>query len=133
MDATNAGHAAALWVGLNLLLLMVLSGLVVRLRQKHKIALGDGGVLELARAVRTFGNATEYVPTGMAALAVMAVVNAPPAAIHIVGFLLLAGRVIHAVGLFNTGGASIPRAIGIVLTWLGYLFAAVVLLLYAIA
>ena len=51
----------------------------------------------------------------------------------IVGFLLFAGRIIHAVGLFNTGGASIPRAIGIVLTWLGYLFAAVVLLLYAIA
>jgi uncharacterized membrane protein YecN with MAPEG domain len=133
MDPTNSGHAAALWVGLNLLLLMVLSGLVVRLRQKHKIALGDGGVLELARAVRTFGNATEYVPTGMAALAVLAVVAAPPAAIHIAGFLLFAGRIIHAVGLFNTGGASIPRAIGIVLTWLGYLFAAVVLLLYAIA
>lgn len=133
MDPTTSGHAAALWVGLNLILLMILSGLVVRLRQKHKIALGDGGVPELAQAVRTFGNATEYVPTGMAALAVMAVVAAPPAAIHIVGFLLLAGRVIHAVGLFNTGGASIPRAIGIVLTWLGYLFAAVVLLIYAIA
>lgn len=133
MDPNNSGHAAALWVGLNLLLLMLLSGLVVRLRQKHKIALGDGGVLELARAIRTFGNATEYVPTGMAALAVMAVVTAPPAAIHIVGFLLLAGRVIHAVGLYNTGGASIPRAVGIVLTWLGYLFAAVVLLVYAVA
>lgn len=133
MDLTTSGHAAALWVGLNLLLLLLLSGLVVRVRQKHKIALGDGGIPELARAIRTFGNATEYVPTGMAALAVLAVVNASVAAIHIVGLLLFAGRLIHAVGLFNTGGASVPRALGIVLTWLGYLFAAVVLLLYAIA
>ena len=133
MDPATSGHAAALWVGLNLILLLILSGLVVRLRQKHKISLGDGGIPELARAVRTFGNAAEYIPTGMAALAVLAVVAAHPATIHIVGLLLFAGRMIHGVGLFNTGGASIPRAIGMVLTWLGYLFAAVVLLLYAIA
>ena len=132
MDPAS-GHAAALWVGLNLILLLILSGLVVRLRQKHKIALGDGGIPELARAVRTFGNAAEYVPTGMVALAVLAIVSAPAVAIHIVGVLLFAGRLIHGVGLFNTGGASIPRALGIVLTWVGYLFAAVVLLLYAIA
>jgi uncharacterized protein len=133
LDPTTSGHAAALWVGLNLILLLILSGLVVRLRQKHKIALGDGGIPEMARAVRAFGNATEYIPTGMAALAVLAVVAAPPVAIHIVGLMLFAGRLIHGVGLFNTGGASIPRALGMVLTWLGYLFAAVVLLLYAIA
>ena len=133
MDTTTAGHAAALWVALNLILLLVLSGLVVRLRQKHKIALGDGGIPELARAVRTFGNAAEYVPTGMVAIAVLAIVQSPALAIHIVGLLLFAGRLIHGVGLFNTGGASIPRALGIVLTWVGYLFAAVVLLLYAIA
>ena len=132
MDPAS-GHAAALWVGLNLILLLILSGLVVRLRQKHKIALGDGGIPELARAVRTFGNAAEYVPTGMVALAVLAIVSAPAVAIHIVGVLLFAGRLIHGVGLFNTGGASIPRAIGMVLTWLGYLFAAVVLRLFAIA
>ncbi len=133
MDPIASGHAAALWVGLNLLLLLVLSGLVVRLRQKHKIALGDGGIAELARAVRSFGNAAEYIPTGMAALAVLAVVQAPSAAIHIVGLLLFAGRLIHGVGLFNTGGASVPRALGMVLTWVAYLFAAVALLFYAIA
>ena len=133
MDPIASGHAAALWVGLNLLLLLILSGLVVRLRQKHKIALGDGGIPELARAVRTFGNAAEYVPTGMVAIAVLAIVQSPALAIHIVGLLLFAGRLIHGVGLFNTGGASVPRALGMVLTWVGYLFAAVALLFYAIA
>ena len=66
MDAVTSGHAAALWVGLHLILLLVLSLLVVRQRRRHKVALGDGGVPELAQAIRAFGNATEYVPAARA-------------------------------------------------------------------
>ncbi|NQE61886.1 MAPEG family protein [Caulobacter sp. RHG1] len=132
MDVIASGHAAALWAGLHLFLLLTLSLLVVRLRQKHKVALGDEGIPELARAIRAFGNATEYVPTGIAAIAVLAVAGAAPLAIHVVGFVLLAGRIIHAVGLSNSGGASIPRAVGMVATWLAYIFAGVALLLSAI-
>lgn len=133
MNALVSGHAAALWVGLHLILLLVLSMLVVRQRQKHKVALGDGGVPELARVSRAFANATEYVPAGLIAIVVLAVLEAPPLAIHVIGFLLLAGRVIHAVGLSNSGAASIPRAIGVLLTWIAYVFAAAALLFYAIA
>lgn len=132
MDVIAAGHAAALWAGLHLFLLLTLSMLVVRLRQKHKVALGDEGIPELARAIRAFGNATEYVPTAIAAMAVLAVAGAAPLAIHVVGFVLFAGRIIHAVGLSNSGGASIPRAVGMVATWLAYIFAGVALLLSAI-
>lgn len=132
MDVIAAGHAAALWAGLHLFLLLTLSLLVVRLRQKHKVALGDEGIPELARAIRAFGNATEYVPTGIAAIAVLAVAGAAPLAIHVVGFVLFAGRIVHAVGLSNSGGASIPRAVGMVATWLAYIFAGVALLLSAI-
>ena len=133
MEVTASGHAAALWVGLNLFVLLVLSVLVVRQRQKHKVVLGDGGVPELIQAIRAFGNASEYVPTALIAIVVLAVVEAPPLAVHVVGFLLFAGRLIHAVGLSNSGGASIPRAIGMVATWLAYIFIGVALLFYAIA
>lgn len=133
MDIAASGHAAALWVGLHVFLLLILSTLVVRLRQKHKVALGDEGIPELARAIRAFGNATEYVPAGLAAIIVLAMVGAPPLAIHVVGLILFAGRLVHAVGLSNSGGASIPRAIGMICTWLAYLFSAVALLFYAIA
>jgi uncharacterized membrane protein YecN with MAPEG domain len=133
MDIAASGHAAALWVGLHVFLLLILSTLVVRLRQKHKVALGDEGIPELARAIRAFGNATEYVPAGLAAIIVLAIVGAPPLAIHVVGLILFAGRLVHAVGLSNSGGASIPRAIGMICTWLAYLFSAVALLFYAIA
>jgi len=133
MDTITSGNAAALWVGLHVFLMLTLSLLVVRLRQKHKVALGDEGIPELARAIRAFGNASEYVPTALIAIVVLAVVEAPPLAVHVVGFLLFAGRLIHAVGLSNSGGASIPRAIGMVATWLAYIFIGVALLFYAIA
>nr|WP_295107726.1 MAPEG family protein [uncultured Caulobacter sp.] len=132
MDTIASGHAAALWAGLHLFLLLILSLLVVRLRQKHKVALGDEGIPELARAIRAFGNATEYVPTGVASLAVLAVAGASPLTVHVVGFVLFAGRVVHAVGLSNSGGASVARSIGMVATWLAYIFAGVALLLSAI-
>jgi uncharacterized membrane protein YecN with MAPEG domain len=132
MDTLASGHAAALWVSLHVFLLLVLSTLVVRLRQKHKVALGDEGIAELARAIRAFGNASEYIPAGLAAIIVLAVVGAPPLAIHVVGLVLFVGRLVHAVGLSNSGGASIPRAVGMIFTWLAYLFGAVALLFYAI-
>jgi len=132
MDVSASGHAAALWAGLHVFLLLVLSLLVVRGRQKHKVALGDGGVPELAQAVRAFGNASEYVPTGLGVLAVLAVVGARAIAIHGVGLVLFAGRLIHAVGLSRSGGASVPRAIGMICTWLAYVFGGVILLFYAI-
>jgi len=132
MDNTASAHAAALWAGLHIVLLLVLSVMVVRLRQKHKIALGDEGIPELARAIRAFGNATEYVPAGLAAIAVLAVAGASALTIHVIGLLLFAGRLIHAIGLSNSGGTSLPRAIGITLTWVAYIFAAVALLFSAI-
>ncbi len=131
MDVTS-GHAAALWTGLHLILLLVLSLLVVRQRRKHKVALGDGGVPELAQAVRAFGNATEYVPSALVGLAVLAIVEASPLAIHLAGLMLFAGRVLHAVGLSRSGAATFPRALGVLFTWLAYVFLAVALLFYAI-
>lgn len=127
-----AAHAAAFWAGLNLILLLVLSVRVVRLRRRNRVALGDGGHPALAHAIRAFGNASEYVPAAIGALALLAIVAAPPALVHLVGAVLLAGRVAHAVGLSRSGRASLPRAIGILVTWLAYLVAAVALIFYAV-
>ena len=132
MDATPSAHAAALWVGLHLILLLVLSVLVVRQRRKHQVVLGDAGNTELTQAIRAFGNATEYVPGGLIAIAVLAMVGAPPMLIHPVGLVLFVGRLAHAVGLSRSGGSSILRSAGVTATWLAYIVAAVALLVYAI-
>ncbi|MFZ5671254.1 MAG: MAPEG family protein [Pseudomonadota bacterium] len=122
MDNVNPGHASALWVGLHILLMLVLSLLVVRLRNRHKVFLGDEGIPELAQAIRAFGNASEYVPPGLAGLIVLDLAGAAPLLIHLGGLLLLTGRVTHAVGLSRTGGTSIPRALGMTLTWCAYVY-----------
>jgi hypothetical protein len=133
MDATPSAHAAALWVGLHLILLLVLSVLVVRQRRRHQVALGDADIPELARAVRAFGNATEYVPGGLIAIAVLAMVAGnQPMVVHVVGLVLFVGRVSHAVGLSRSGGSSLLRSAGIIATWLAYILAGVALIFYAI-
>jgi uncharacterized membrane protein YecN with MAPEG domain len=132
MDATASAHAAALWVGLHLILLLVLSLLVVRQRRAHGVILGDADIPALTQAVRAFGNATEYVPAGLIAVAVLAMVGAPPMVVHLTGLVLLVGRVSHAIGLSRSGGASILRSAGVILTWLAYILGAVALIFYAI-
>lgn len=133
MDATaNTGHAAALWVGLHILLMLVLSLLVVRLRQKHKVYFGDEGIPELAQAIRAFGNASEYVPPGLAGLIVLDVLGASPLLIHLGGFVLLVGRALHAIGLSNSGGSSIFRAVGMTMTWVAFVYLISATLFYAV-
>ena len=132
MDGTPSAHAAALWAGLHLILLVVLAVLVTRQRRKHSVLLGDGGVPALSQAIRAFGNATEYVPTALVGLGILAFAGAPPMVIHPLGLLLFVGRVLHAAGLSRSGGASWPRNFGALFTWVAYIATAAALLFYAI-
>jgi hypothetical protein len=132
MEVTPSAHAAALWAGLHLILLLVLSVRVVQLRRHHGVALGDADIAQLTQAVRAFGNATEYIPAGLIAIVVLAMVSPQPIVVHAVGLTLLVGRVVHAIGLSRTGSASLPRAAGVLITWLAYILGAVALIFYAI-
>lgn len=132
MDPTAAAHAAALWAGLCLILLLVLSVLVTRQRRKHHVAIGDGGVPSLIQAIRAFGNATEYVPAALAGLGLLALAGAPPLLIHPIGLILFVGRILHAVGLSRSSGTSWPRVSGVLATWIAYVAIAAALLFYAI-
>ncbi len=129
---TTSAHAAALWAGLHLFLLLILSVLVTRQRRKHRVALGDGGVPQLAQAIRAFGNATEYVPTALIGLAILAMAGAPALLIHLIGLVLFAGRILHAVSLSRSGEATLLRSIGALATWIAYIAAAASLVFYAI-
>lgn len=132
MDPKDSIHAAALWVGLHLILLLVLAVLVTRQRRKHGVAIGDGEVEPLTLAIRAFGNATEYVPAALVGLVVLAQVSAAPVLIHLIGLVLFLGRVLHAVGLSRSSGATWPRAVGVLATWIAYIAAAAALIFYAI-
>ncbi|MGV3580489.1 MAPEG family protein [Brevundimonas sp.] len=130
MPDMTAAQAAALWSGLLILLLVILSVRVVLQRQKHRVVLGDGGNADLTLAGRVFGNAAEYIPVGIAALAVLTLLGLPAYAIHGVGGVLFIGRVLHATGL--TAGKPTPgRLIGMILTYLALIAAAGMLIVHA--
>ncbi|NBB61440.1 glutathione S-transferase [Pseudomonas sp. ODNR1LW] len=125
-------QAAALWSGLLILLMLVLSGIVVSGRRKHMVSLGDGGVAELAAATRAFGNCAEYATPGMVAMLLLAAVGTPAWMVHAVGATLLVGRVAHALGLLLQTGPSLGRVIGMLLTWIALLTAAVGMIGFAV-
>ncbi|HEY3815336.1 MAG TPA: MAPEG family protein [Caulobacteraceae bacterium] len=132
LGSNPAAQAAALWAGLNLLLMLVLSTLVVRQRRRHSVVIGDDGIPELVRAQRAFGNAAEYIPAGIAALGVIALAGAPAWVVHAIGLTLFLGRASHAVGLSLSAGVSIGRTVGMLLTWVAWLASAVVLIFLAL-
>ena len=132
MATMLALHAAGLWSGLLILLMIVLSGLTVTRRRRHLVAFGDGGNAELNAAARAFGNASEYIPVGLVALVLLALTGAPEMMIHGVGATLLLGRIVHAVGLLFQKGPSLGRVVGMVLTYLALLVGAVSLIAYGV-
>ena len=112
----NALQAAGLWSGLMILLLVALAFRVVANRRKHRVLFGDGGVPQVTVATRAFGNAAEYIPVGIGALILLALLGYPLWSIHAVGATLLAGRAIHGFGLSHGNGPGPGRLIGMVLT-----------------
>ena len=128
----QAIQAAALWSGLLILLMLVLSGIVVSGRRKHMVSFGDGGNPDLLAASRAFGNCAEYATPGMVALMLLGAVGTPVWMVHAVGATLLVGRVVHALGLLFQTGPSLGRVIGMLLTWVALLTAAVGLIAFAV-
>jgi uncharacterized protein len=112
----TALEAAALYVGLNILVLIALIFLVIRQRRKHKCAIGDGGHKPLTLAIRAHANAIEVMPMALIGLVVLASVGASTWVIHALGGALTVGRILHAYGLSNSEGTSFGRMAGMLLS-----------------
>ncbi|ADL01172.1 MAPEG family protein [Brevundimonas subvibrioides] len=128
-DMTPA-QATALWSGLMILLMVVLSVRVVLARRGNRVVLGDGGNAQVTLSSRVFGNAAEYIPVGIAALVALTLLGLPAYAIHAVGGTLLLGRLLHAVGLSDRKPTA-GRVGGMMLTYLALFVAAGMLVIHA--
>jgi hypothetical protein len=115
-------EVAAVYVGLNILILLILSYLVMAGRRRHKITLGDGDNPDFIRAQRAHANAAEYIPAGLIGIVVLALLEpaAPLWLLHGSGISLTAGRILHGIGL-HQGTLNFGRVAGTALTWLAYL------------
>ncbi|MCH8489098.1 MAG: MAPEG family protein [Oceanicaulis sp.] len=117
----TAMSAAGLYVGLNLLILLVLGVMVMVRRNKAQVGIGDGGDATLIRASRAHGNGAEWTPAALIGLVAAAALGAPVIAIHVLGAMLTIGRILHGFGLSRSSGRSIGRVLGALLTLIVYI------------
>ena len=93
-----------------------LSARVILFRRGHLVSLGDGGDPALLTRVRGQANCAEYAPIGLLLLLMVELQGAPGLAIHILGLMLLTGRVAHAAAFYGAKPAIGPRILGMALT-----------------
>ncbi|MEL6766366.1 MAG: MAPEG family protein [Pseudomonadota bacterium] len=108
----------ALYAGLSGIWLVLLSLAVIRLRWRHRVSLGDGGVAELERACRAHGNAVETVPIVLIMLALAESLGTPAPLLHLFGLGLVVGRVLHGAYFFVDRPGLGLRQAGMGLTFL---------------
>jgi len=106
-----------LYAGLIGLLFVLLSVLVIAARFKTNVSLGDGGEKLLIRRIRMQANCAEYAPLGLILLGMAELQGAPGWVVHLLGLMLLLGRVLHAVGFGRTPEIMPMRSAGVVLTF----------------
>jgi len=116
MNPAPMPFVTALYAGLFALLLVVFGLRVVGMRRGLKVGLGDGGDDRLTRAIRIHGNAVEWGMVVLVLLLVAELNRAPHVLLHVCGVLFILGRLLHAVGLMRSQGASQGRVLGMVAT-----------------
>jgi uncharacterized protein len=112
------GPASFFYAGLLGLLLIALSAQVVLARRRYRVGLGAGSEAGLQQAIRVQANFVEYVPFAVILLVMAELSGLPLPALHGVGILLVASRVLHAIGLTQSPGRSFGRFYGTAGTWL---------------
>ncbi len=116
----------SLYAALLGLLLLALSVRVAMVRRKTRVGIGHGDQPTLETAIRVQANFTEYVPIALILL-LLTEAHAPGAWwLHVLGLMLLVGRLLHAWGLGRSTGISVGRFWGTGLTWLMMIVAALV-------
>lgn len=122
-------ETAAVYIAANLVILLWLAVRVIVRRRSGRVSMGDGGSEDLAKAIRTHGNAQEYIPAAMVALIGLALLQVPVWQIHALGGAFTLGRVLHPIGM--AGGPLLFRVLGTLLTLTCYAFFALALLVAA--
>lgn len=97
MTLTPAIYAAALYVGLAVLVAVWIGYSVGSLRGKLGISIGDGGEPRLIRAMRGHANFSENTPLALIVIAMSAILGAPSVVIHALGLILIVSRILHGM------------------------------------
>ena len=129
----NSLAVTTLYAGILGLLLLALSlRVIVVVRAKGKVALGDGGNADYGAVIRGQQNFVEYVPVALILIGLAEYSGTAPWIIHVLGVVLVIARLLHPLGLTPERGPTIPRLLGTVATLSVVGVAAIVCLIAAI-
>ena len=110
------------------LFFVFLSFRVIGWRRLKSVELGHGEDSELLRRMRAHANFAEYVPFTLLLMAIAESMTAPRPLIHVVGLILIAGRLMHAYGLSQTPHILRLRVGGMILTFTALALSAIICL-----
>jgi len=110
-----------LYLILSLILLLILTFGVIRLRFSQKVSLGDGNNPAVIRASRAHGNFVETTPFALLGMLSMMQLGTSSLMLHVVGATFICGRVLHAIGMYQDNPAPKARQIGMMLTLLTFI------------
>ena len=106
-----------LYAGILALIYVYLAIRVVSIRRKFWISIGDKGNEQLLRQQRVHGNFAEYVPLCLLLMLFTELQIVPVWATHALGIALIAGRILHALGVGREPESLTMRTYGMVLTF----------------
>ena len=89
---------------------------VIAYRRSHLVSLGDNDDAVLRTRIRAQGNCAEYAPLGLVLLLIAELQGSSLLVLNVLGVMLLAGRVLHAMAFGDTRMNLNFRAPGMVLT-----------------
>jgi uncharacterized membrane protein YecN with MAPEG domain len=107
----------AFYAALLAALFLLLSIRVIGWRRMQRVEIGDGDDRELLRRMRVHANFAEYVPFTLLLMALAESMAPPHLLVHLVGLMLVAGRLLHAYGLSQTPQILRYRVWGMQLTF----------------
>ena len=135
MDLSISGFSmpiTMLYAGIMAIFVVLLQANVIRLRLSSSVSLGDGGNKALERAGRAHGNAIENVPLTLIMMGIIEMAGAPGEAVQVFGIALVAGRLLHAIGIQREPDANILRVLGAALNMLILVSTAIYALTFAL-
>jgi uncharacterized membrane protein YecN with MAPEG domain len=81
------------------ILFIILSALVIQIRFKSNISIGDDGNNKLHTRIRTQANFAEYVPLALILMAIIESTSGSNLWLTISGIVLVLSRIFHAIGM----------------------------------
>jgi len=117
-NSISALSAVGIYTALNMAILIWIAVETARLRGKHKVSIGDGGVKHLVRIIRGHANAIENMPMFFILMIIAALLGMPALAAHVLGLVFTIGRALHAWHFIQEDAPGWQRGGGFTLSFL---------------